>query len=60
MVALQSGNLAVVSVLIALYPLATIVLARIVMRERVSRLQLGGVALALVASVVLGLAVGGA
>jgi drug/metabolite transporter (DMT)-like permease len=60
MIALQSGNLAVVSVLIALYPLSTIVLARIVLRERVSRLQLAGVSLALVASVVLGLAVGGA
>jgi drug/metabolite transporter (DMT)-like permease len=60
LVALQSGSLAVVSVLIALYPLATIVLARIVVKERISGLQKAGVALALVASVVLGLAVGAA
>lgn len=58
LVALQAGSLAVVSVLIALYPLATIVLARIVVKERISRLQIGGVGLALVASVVLGLALG--
>jgi drug/metabolite transporter (DMT)-like permease len=60
LVALQSGSLAVVSVLIALYPLGTIVLARIVIKERISGLQKVGVALALVASVVLGLALGGA
>jgi drug/metabolite transporter (DMT)-like permease len=58
-VALQAGSLAVVSVLIALYPLATLVLARIVIKERLSGVQLLGVALALVASVVLGLALGG-
>jgi drug/metabolite transporter (DMT)-like permease len=60
LVALQTGSLAVVSVLIALYPLGTIVLARIVLKERISGLQKVGVALALVASVVLGLAVGAA
>lgn len=59
LVALQSGSLAVVSVLIALYPLATLALARIVAKERVSRLQLGGVGLALAASAVLGLSLGG-
>lgn len=59
LVALQSGSLAVVSVLIALYPLATIVLARIVVKERVSRVQLAGVGLAVAASVVLGPTFGG-
>lgn len=56
LVALQSGSLAVVSVLIALYPIATIALARVVVGERISRLQFAGVGLALVASVVLGAA----
>lgn len=59
LVALQAGSLAVVSVLIALYPLATLVLARIVVKERLSVVQLCGVGLALTASVVLGLALGG-
>jgi drug/metabolite transporter (DMT)-like permease len=58
LVALQAGSLAVVSVLIALYPLATIVLARVVTKERLSAIQLLGVGLALAASVVLGLALG--
>lgn len=53
--ALQNGSLAVVSVLISLYPLATIVLARFTLHERVSRLQLLGMGLALVASVMLAL-----
>lgn len=58
--ALQAGSLAVVSVLIALYPLATLVLARLVLKERISGVQLSGVGLAIVASAVLGLALGGA
>jgi drug/metabolite transporter (DMT)-like permease len=58
LVALQTGSLAVVSVLVALYPLGTIVLARIVMKERLAGVQVVGVALALTASVVLGLALG--
>ncbi|CAN5264210.1 DMT family transporter [soil metagenome] len=53
---LQSGSLAVVSVLVGLYPVATIVLAGLVYRERLTTVQLGGVALALVASVLLALA----
>lgn len=54
--ALQSGSLAVVSVLIGLYPVATMVLARIVHGERLNRVQLAGVALAIAATVLLALA----
>ncbi|MGV8852203.1 MAG: EamA family transporter [Rhodoglobus sp.] len=53
--ALQLGSLAVVSVLVSLYPLATIVLARFTLQERVSRVQLLGMGLALIASVMLAL-----
>jgi len=55
LLALQAGSLAVVSVLVSLYPLSTIVLARITLHERVSRIQLLGMVLALVASVMLAL-----
>ncbi|MGV8884193.1 MAG: EamA family transporter [Microbacteriaceae bacterium] len=54
-VALHSGNLAIVSVLISLYPLATVVLAAIVLRERVSLVQASGIVLAVVACVLLSL-----
>jgi drug/metabolite transporter (DMT)-like permease len=47
---LQKGELAVVGVLVSLYPLATIVLARLVDRERPSPAQWAGVGAALVAS----------
>ena len=53
--ALQSGSLAVVSVLVGLYPLATLVLVRFVGGERMTRLQLIGAALAIAATAVLGL-----
>ena len=56
MTALHTGDLAVVAVLNNLYPVSTIVLAWLVLRERLSPLQLTGVALAVVASVLLGLA----
>lgn len=55
MLALHAGELSVVAVLIGLYPVGTILLARAVLGERLSRVQLGGVALALVACVLLGL-----
>jgi drug/metabolite transporter (DMT)-like permease len=54
-VALQLGDLAVVSVIIGIYPLATIVLARLVLKERMSAVQASGVGLALIATVLLAL-----
>lgn len=56
-IALQQGNLAVVSVIVGIYPLATIVLARIVLKERMSWVQASGVALALLATATLAIAV---
>ena len=56
---LQSGSLAIVSVLVGLYPLATLLLARVVGGERITRLQVAGVALAIAASAVLGRALAG-
>ncbi|MCS5719846.1 DMT family transporter [Herbiconiux sp. CPCC 205763] len=53
MSALHLGNLAVVSVLSSLYPLATVLLAAIVLRERVSRVQIVGIGLAILAAVLL-------
>ena len=47
-VSTTAGALSTVAVLAALYPVVTVVLARQVLRERVSRLQLVGVVLALV------------
>jgi drug/metabolite transporter (DMT)-like permease len=47
LVATREGLLSLVSVLSALYPAATIVLARIVLAERMNRVQLIGIALAL-------------
>lgn len=54
--ALQSGSLAVVSVLVGLYPIATILLARVLHGERLLPMQLLGVALAIAASVLLAIA----
>ena len=55
--ALHSGDVAtslpIVSVLNALYPIGTIILAAIVLRERLTRVQIVGLALALAASAVL-------
>jgi len=53
--ALQSGALAIVSVLVSLYPVVTVVLAASILRERLAAPQLAGVALALVAAVLLSL-----
>ena len=49
----SAGVLPVVSVLNALYPIGTIILAAIVLREKLSRLQIAGLVLALAASAVL-------
>lgn len=49
LLASRHGMLTVTGVLIALYPATTVLLAQVVLRERVSRLQLGGMAAAAVA-----------
>lgn len=56
LVGLRLGDLEVVSVLTALYPAGTILLAALVLRERIARLQWVGLLLALTASAMLALA----
>ena len=56
LIGLRIGDLTVVSVLTALYPAGTILLAAVVLRERIARLQWVGLALALAASAMLSLA----
>jgi drug/metabolite transporter (DMT)-like permease len=41
------GLLSIVSILSSLYPVATVILARIVLRERMARLQQFGIVMAL-------------
>jgi len=53
LVGLRLGDLEIVSVLTALYPAGTILLAAVVLRERIGRLQWVGLALALAASAML-------
>ncbi|MBB5632295.1 drug/metabolite transporter (DMT)-like permease [Cryobacterium mesophilum] len=53
-IALHSGNLAVVAVLMGLYPVGTVILARLVLKERMSLVQFFGVALAITAAILLG------
>ena len=55
MLALHAGSVAVVAVLVNLYPVATVLLAWIVLRERINAVQATGVVLAVAASVMLGL-----
>jgi drug/metabolite transporter (DMT)-like permease len=52
-VASRQGSLSVVSVLTALYPLGTIILARIFLKEKIARSQMFGIVLALGASAIL-------
>jgi drug/metabolite transporter (DMT)-like permease len=56
LLALRIGDLSIVSALTALYPAGTILLAAIVLRERVAAVQWMGLALALVAGGMLALA----
>jgi drug/metabolite transporter (DMT)-like permease len=49
-IALHRGNLAVVSVLISLYPVVTVILAATVLKERMTRLQFVAVGLVIAAS----------
>ena len=53
LMASRTGTLTVVSVLTALYPLGTIILARVFLKEKIARTQLLGVILALGASAIL-------
>jgi drug/metabolite transporter (DMT)-like permease len=55
LVALRLGDLATVSVLTALYPAGTILLAAVVLRERVAPVQWAGLVLATVAAALLAL-----
>ncbi len=54
LIGLRLGELSIMSVLIALYPAGTILLAAIVLRERIAPVQWLGLALALVAAATLG------
>ncbi|WP_173921592.1 EamA family transporter [Agromyces sp. Marseille-P2726] len=56
MIALHAGSVAVVAVLVNLYPVATVLLAWVLLRERVNAVQGAGIVLAVAASVMLGLA----
>lgn len=56
LLALREGDLSIVSALTALYPAGTILLAAIVLHERVARVQWAGLTLALVAGGMLALA----
>lgn len=53
LLAIREGLLSVVSVLAALYPVGTVVLARLVLRERFHPLQRGGLVLAIPAAVLM-------
>jgi drug/metabolite transporter (DMT)-like permease len=52
----REGSLSVVSVLTALYPLGTIILARVFLNEKIAKTQLTGIILALGCSALLAVA----
>ncbi|MDX1510752.1 MAG: DMT family transporter [Nitriliruptorales bacterium] len=54
--ALRGGSLAVAATLASLYPVGTTLLARVVLHERLARIQQAGFALAIAAVVIIGLA----
>ena len=56
LIGLRLGDLTIQSVLTALYPAGTIILAAILLRERIAPVQIVGLALALVASALVALA----
>jgi len=49
LMAVRDGDLAIVAVITALYPAATVVLARVILAERIGALQLAGLGIAAVA-----------
>jgi drug/metabolite transporter (DMT)-like permease len=51
--AMRTGELTIVAVLTALYPLGTIILARVILHEKIAKIQLAGVLLALSCSALL-------
>jgi drug/metabolite transporter (DMT)-like permease len=53
LLAVRQGLVSVVSVLAALYPVSTVILARVVLHERFARLQVAGMALALPAVILM-------
>lgn len=53
---LRIGDLSIVSVLTALYPAGTIILAAVVLRERIAPVQIAGLVLALIAAAMLAVA----
>jgi drug/metabolite transporter (DMT)-like permease len=55
MLGLAEGNLTIVAVLTSLYPAGTLVLATLILKERLGKVQYFGLALAVAASVTLAL-----
>jgi len=56
LLAVRHGLVSLVAVIVALYPAATVLLAQVVLGERLRRVQMGGLALAASAAVLLALA----
>jgi drug/metabolite transporter (DMT)-like permease len=54
-IATTTGLLSIVSILASLYPVVTVLLARLVLGERISRIQLGGIVVAFAGVALIGL-----